>query len=100
MEQYIFRQKETRTVLLDKLGVVAALCEQAEREGEQEHCVLAMARKTGEAVYELFDSCAVEEMGGKHRAKSVHRPPKGQPGPDPTVCQAGIDPGYSAHPRT
>ena len=63
MEQYIFRQKETRTVLLDKLGVVAALCEQAEREGEQEHCVLAMDRKTGEAVYELFDSCAVEEMG-------------------------------------
>lgn len=64
MEQYVFRQKKNRTVLLDKLSVIADLCGQAEKEGEQEHCVLALARRTGEAVYELFDSCTVEEMGG------------------------------------
>ncbi|MBP3521385.1 MAG: hypothetical protein J6J87_08585 [Oscillospiraceae bacterium] len=64
MKQYVFWQKENRTVLLDKIGVIAALCDQAEREREWEHCVLALAKRTGEAVYELFDSCIVEEIGG------------------------------------
>ena len=62
--KYVFRQKENRTVLLDKHGVIADLCSQIERMGEQEHCVLALARRTGKAVYEIFDSCTVEEMGG------------------------------------
>lgn len=64
MKQYVFWQKENRTVLLDKIGVIDDLRDQAKSECEREHCVLALAKRTGEAVYELFDSCTVEEMGG------------------------------------
>lgn len=64
MEQYVFWNKKRKTVLLDVIGVIADLRDQAEREREREHCALALARRMGEATYEIFDSCTVEEMGG------------------------------------
>ena len=62
--KYFFPYEKGPIILKDPQGIIDQICMLARKEQNREHCVLALARREAEGIYELFDSCTVEEMGG------------------------------------
>lgn len=64
MKQYYFPFDQGKITLIDSEGIVDHICILARQEPTQEHCVLALAQRKSDCVYELIDSCSIGEMGG------------------------------------
>lgn len=64
MTQYLFPLEQRAMTLQDPKGIIGHIFSLARQEQDREHCMLALAKRIGEATYEIFDSCTAEEIGG------------------------------------